>query len=79
MATIGPKYLMQQIAGKVILFERNFGYLPTDSERVLVEFDPAVPSDTWEAIKRISAHPDLSTDEKAEAHFWSGVFYGCAR
>jgi hypothetical protein len=65
------KYLIQQIGGEVILFEQF-------TEREIVKFDPADQYEAARAQKVISASPDLSPEDKAFAHFWSGYFYAHA-
>lgn len=71
MAQIGERHLMQQIGGKVILFERY-------TERELVRFDPSDADASAQAQQVIHLLPELSPEEKSFAHFWSGYFYAHA-
>lgn len=68
----GERYLIQQIGGTVILFERH-----TDSE--IVRFDPADADAACKAQLVIHESPGLTAEEKVFAHFWSGYFYAHAR
>lgn len=70
MAQLPPDgtYLIQQIGGEVILFERY-------TERELVRFDPADANGIAQAQRTIAELPDLNTEQKSFAHFWSGYFY----
>jgi hypothetical protein len=65
------RYLIQQIGGEVILFEEG-------TEREIVRFDPADGGSLGPALKVIS-DSELSEEDKAFAHFWSGYFYAHAR
>lgn len=71
MASIGEQWLMQQIDGMVILFERY-------TERELLQFDPSNANEAARAQKTIYDLEDLSDEEKCFAHFWSGYFYAHA-
>jgi len=62
------QYLIQQIGGQVILFEDG-------TEREIVRFDPQDADAAAKAQLTIHASPDLSDQDKAFAHFWSGYFY----
>lgn len=64
------RFLIQQIAGMVILFEDG-------SEREIVRFYP----DSHDAVARAQGvinESDLDPEDKAFAHFWSGYFYAHA-
>lgn len=73
MAQLPPdgQWLMQQIDGEVILFERY-------TERELMRFDPSDPNAAAIAQKTIYDLEDLSPEQKYFAHFWSGYFYAHA-
>lgn len=71
MAQIGERWLMQQIDGMVVLFERY-------TERELVRFDPSNADLVARTQKVIFDLPDLNDEEKCFAHFWSGYFYAHA-
>lgn len=73
MAQLPPdgQWLMQQIDGEVILFERY-------TERELMRFDPSDPNAAAIAQKTIYDLEDLSPEQKCFAHFWSGYFYAHA-
>ena len=71
MAQIGDNWLIQQIGGQVILFERN-------TEEEIVRFDPADSNEAARAQKTIYDSDRLSDEEKCFAHFWSGYFYAHA-
>lgn len=60
-------WLIQQIGGEVILFERH-------TEREIVRFDPR--DGNAAAMAQLTIHEsDLSPEDKCFAHFWSGYFY----
>ena len=63
-------YLIQQIDGVVILFERY-------TEKEIVRYDPADPDAAAKAQKTIH-DSDLSPEDKCFAHFWSGYFQAYA-
>ena len=65
----GEQYLTQQIGGSVVLFEEY-------TEREIVRFNPASADDSARAQKVIH-DSELSDEDKAFAHFWSGYFYAC--
>lgn len=73
MAQLPPdgQYLIQQIDGEVVLFER-------DTERVLLRF----PANDGDAVAKaqltIFERRELNVEQKCFAHFWSGYFYGHA-
>ena len=67
----GLNYLIQQIGGRVVLFERY-------TERELVSFNPADADDAATAQARINGLTELDAEQKAFAHFWSGYFYAHA-
>lgn len=73
MAQLPPdgQYLIQQIDGKVILFERH-------TEEELVKFDPTDGDAVAKAQYTIHTHPDLDEQQRCFAHFWSGYFYAHA-
>lgn len=64
----GEKYLIQQIDGIVVLFERY-------TERELVRFDPLDHNAAARAQFAIHNLEELGAEEKCFAHFWSGYFY----
>ena len=68
----GERYLIQQIAGQVILFDRN-------TEEEVVRFDPADPNATAIAQSVIHQSVVLNDQVKCFAHFWSGYFHAYAR
>lgn len=67
----GERYLIQQIGGIVILFERY-------TEKELLRFDPSDSEMAARAQLAIHVNPDLNAEEKSFAHFWSGYFYAHA-
>ena len=73
MAQLPPdgNYLIQNINGRAVLFER-------DSERELVSFDPSDANDCARGQGRIAELTELTEEQKAFAHFWSGYFYAWA-
>ncbi len=71
MAQLGDNWLIQQIGGQVILFERY-------TEEEIVRFDPADANAAAMAQKTIHDSDQLSDEEKCFAHFWSGYFYAHA-
>lgn len=67
----GERYLIQQIGGIVILFERY-------TEKEIIRFDPSDANASARAQLAIHVNQDLGDEEKAFAHFWSGYFYAHA-
>lgn len=67
----GERYLIQQIGGTVILFERY-------TERELVRFDPSSANSSAMAQRNIHELEELNAEQKSFAHFWSGYFYAHA-
>lgn len=67
----GERYLIQQIDGIVVLFERY-------TERELLKFDPSNPDACARAQHQIHQLPELNEEQKSFAHFWSGYFYAHA-
>ena len=63
-------YLIQQIGGRVILFQRY-------TEKELVSFDPTDANGVALAQHAIY-EAELSPEDKCFAHFWSGYFYAHA-
>ena len=66
----GEQFRIQQVGGSVVLFEDY-------TEREIVRFNPASADDSARAQKVIH-DSELSDEDKAFAHFWSGYFYACA-
>lgn len=62
------RYLMQQIGGMVVLFERG-------TEDELLRFDPADAHACGLAQEVIHLSTRLSAEDKCFAHFWAGYFY----
>lgn len=73
MAQLPPdgNWLIQQIDGLVILFERY-------TETEIVRFDPSDADACAKAQKLIHDDRRLTEEAKCFAHFWSGYFYGCS-
>lgn len=73
MAQLPPdgKWLMQQINGKVTIFNR-------ETEQELLSFNPENSHDIALAQGQISRLVDLTNEQKVFAHFWSGYFYAFA-
>jgi hypothetical protein len=68
MASLGENWLIQQIGGEVILFQRY-------TEEEIVKF-PAGDGDASAKAQKVIHDDDRLTDEeKCFAHFWSGYFY----
>lgn len=67
----GSPWLIQQIAGEVILFHEY-------NEEEIVRFDPSNGNETAKKQKFIHDHPSLTEEEKVFAHFWSGYFHAHA-
>ena len=68
MASLGESWLIQQIGGEVILFQRY-------TEEEVVRF-PADDADAAAKAQKVIYDTDQLTDEeKCFAHFWSGYFY----
>lgn len=65
------KHLIQQIGGRVILFNR-------DTEEEFVKFDPSDADATAKAQLAIYELEGLDDESKAFAHFWSGYFHAHA-
>lgn len=70
MAQLPPdgEYLIQQNDGMVTLFNQY-----TDEE--LIRFDPSNQDSTAKIQGDIAQLKQLSIEQKAFAHFWSGYFY----
>lgn len=70
MAQLPPDgtWVMQQIGGQVILFERY-------TEAEIVRFDPSDADATAKAQRVIHMDPRLNDEQRCFAHFWSGYFY----
>lgn len=64
----GDRYVIQQIAGLVILFRRG-------SEEEILRFKPSDADACAKAQRAIYLNNDLNDEEKCFAHFWSGYFY----
>jgi len=73
MAQLPPdgQYLIQQIGGVVILYERY-------TERELLRFDPGDSDATAKAQHAIYLSDELTAEAKCFAHFWCGYFYAHA-
>lgn len=73
MAQLPPdgQWLIQQINGVVILFERY-------TERELLRFNPYDANDAASAQHTIHLLDELTAEQKTFAHFWSGYFYAHA-
>lgn len=71
MASLGENWLIQQIGGEVILFQRY-------TEEEVVKFNPNDPDAAAKAQKVIYDDDRLTDEEKCFAHFWSGYFYAHA-
>lgn len=73
MAMLPPdgNWLIQQINGIVIIFERY-------TERELLRFDPSDRDATVKIQKTIYELEELDPEQKSFAHFWSGYFYAHA-
>lgn len=73
MAQLPPDgtWLIQQIGGEVILFQRY-------TEEEVVKFDPADANAAAQAQQRIALDDRLNVEQKSMAHFWSGYFYAHA-
>lgn len=67
----GERYLIQQIDGIVILFERY-------TERELLRFDPSDADACAQAQHQIHQLQELDAEQKSFAHFWCGYFYAHA-
>ena len=63
-------YLMQQIDGTVVLFEDG-------TEREIVRFDPS-DSNAVAQAQLVIHQSELSEEDRAFAHLWSGYFYAHA-
>lgn len=72
MAQLPPdgEWLIQQIDGQVILFQRY-------TEEEIVRFDPSDGNAAARAQSVIYSS-DLTDEQKCFAHFWSGYFYAYA-
>lgn len=64
-------WLIQQIGGEVILFQRF-------TEEEIVRFDPLDADAAAVAQGVIAMDPRLDKEDTSFAHFWSGYFYSCA-
>jgi len=73
MAQLPPdgQYLIQQIGGSVVLFERY-------TERELARFNPVDQNAVAQAQGFIHNLGELTEEQKSFAHFWSGYFYAHA-
>lgn len=73
MAQLPPdgKFLIQLVGGTVVLFERY-------TERELIRFDPGDQNGTAVAQGLIHSLAELTDEQKAFTHFWSGYFYAQA-
>lgn len=73
MAQLPPdgQWLIQQIDGVVILFERY-------TEDEIVKFDPSDNDALQRAQKTIHDTDRLDSEQKSFAHFWCGYFYAYA-
>jgi hypothetical protein len=71
MAQLSDNWLIQQIGGEVILFQRY-------TEEEVVRFSPGDADMTARAQKVIHDDDRLSDEEKSFAHFWSGYFHAYA-
>lgn len=72
MATLpGDNWLMQQIGDEVILFERY-------TEREILRFTASDGNSAAKAQLGIYSNEELTPEQKAFAHFWSGYFYAHA-
>ena len=67
----GEEWLIQQIDGEVILFQRH-------TEEEIVRFDPADGNAAAFAQSTIHHASQLDAEQKSFAHFWSGYFYAHA-
>ncbi len=65
-------WLIQQIGGKVILFNRH-------TEEEIVRFNVGDADAAARAQGVIHRDPRLDAEQKCFAHFWSGYFYGRER
>src|SRR5262249_40571588 len=63
-------WLIQQIGGEVVLFEEG-------TEREIVRFS-AADSNAAARAQKVIYDSELSPEDKAFAHFWSGYFYAHA-
>lgn len=70
MAQLPPdgEWLIQQIGGTVVLFNRF-------TEREIVRFDPADQGSIAAALEEVFDCDDLTLEQKCFAAFWSGYFY----
>lgn len=66
----GGEWLIQQIDGQVILYNRF-------TEQEVVRFDPSDANSAAQAQGTIH-DSELSDEQKSFAHFWSGYFYAHA-
>lgn len=73
MAQLPPDgdWLIQQIGGEVILFQRY-------TEQEIVRFDPSDANAAAQAQQVIASCDELDQEQKCFAHFWSGYFYAHA-
>jgi len=65
------EWLIQQIGGQVILFNRY-------TEAEIVRFDPHDVNAAAQAQADIHMVPELNDEQRCFAHFWSGYFYALA-
>jgi len=66
------QWLVQQIGGEVILFER-------DTEEEIASWVPGDPNSFGPALKVIWETDRLDVEQKAMAAFWAGYFYAYAK
>lgn len=66
------RFLIQQIGGKVVLFEEY-------TQREIVSFDANDVIDMARAQVAIMQNDELIPEDKAYAHVWSGYFYAYTR
>lgn len=73
MAQLPPdgEWLIQQIGGRVVLYNRN-------TEEELASFDPSSANAAAIAQGEIHFLEELTAEQRAFAHFWSGYFYAHA-
>lgn len=64
-------YLIQQVGDHVIVFRDH-------TEAQITRFDPA-STDEIRIAQAVIATSEMSDEDKAFAHFWSGYFYAHAK
>lgn len=67
----GGDWLIQQIDGIVVLFQR-------DTEEEIVKFDPSDADAAAKAQLTVYQSDRITDEQKCYAHFWSGYFYAHA-